>query len=122
MGEKLEDELNSNKYITRPDKNETKITLQGSLPPIVLPSQETLDNDNYLYVYDAGGMNMLSILNKMSDFYMSKVPTLLNRFKTELQVDTEFDIIDCLLVNNVEYGKFIVIDYEINFPKGMYHL
>jgi hypothetical protein len=103
------------------EADERGLVILSQLPPAE-QFENNLDLGNIIYVYETSGMNMFAVLNRMSDFYMSKVPQLLGRYKTELIVDIEYDIIDNLLINKIDYGKFIMIDFEINFPTGMYNL
>ena len=121
-----QDKVNNNNIISSDKVFSKEADERGLVIRSQLPTAEQFENNldlgNIIYVYETSGMNMFAILNRMSDFYMSKVPQLLGRYKTELIVDIEYDIIDNLLINKIDYGKFIMIDFEINFPTGMYNL
>jgi len=81
------------------------------------------DLENIIYVYEPNNMNIMNLINRNSDYYLSNtIPTLFSRIRFEVFADQECDIVELLLKNQVPFNKFIIIDMNLLISPGIYNL
>ena len=106
----------------------SEIIKENILTPIASDSTDKISRNlsyrteisSIVYVYE--GINLMPNMNRMSDFYVNQIPTLNKHYNISVDIDKEFDIIDNLILNKVQYDQFIIIDLELDIAPGIYNI